>query len=164
MEIFFLLEDQKPNCYINLYFGLDQPVIPMWWRECVLLSWCLMKKLSPLAQLWPHLRLKIIRLYLFKITKNVTGACRSFRLHFLVVWSVASFFKNLVLNYLKKGNIHSLTLPKTYFTKLIVITSICLQRISIKISKHLFFLLFSQLGSCNHDSSAYQGLEAYLYI
>lgn len=36
MEIVFL-EDQKPNFYINLYFGLDQLVIPMWWMECVLL-------------------------------------------------------------------------------------------------------------------------------
>ena len=27
-------------------------------------------------------------------------------------------------------------------------------------SKHLF-LFFSQLGACNNDSSAYEGLEAY---
>ena len=163
MEIFFL-EDQKPNCYINLYFGLDQPVIPMWWRECVLLSWLLMKLLSSVAQFWPHLRLKFIRRDLFRITKNVIGACESFCLQFLVVWSIACFFENLVLNYLEISNSHSLTLPKTYFTILIVITSICLQRISIKISKHLFFLLFSQLGACNHDSSAYRGLESYLDI
>ena len=59
----------------------------------------------------------------------------------------------------KSNNITHLT--KTHYARWIVTTSICLQRITMKMSKHLFFLLFSQLGACNHDSSAYQGLEAY---
>ena len=37
MEMFFL-EDQKPNCYNGLFNGLDQPITPMWWRECALLT------------------------------------------------------------------------------------------------------------------------------
>ena len=44
---------------------------------------------------------------------------------------------------------HLLThLPKTHNTRLIVITSICLHRIIMKMSKNLFFSFFSQLGAC----------------
>ena len=129
-----------------MYCGLDQPIIPMWWRECVLLYWCLMKWLSSRSQHWLHLRLYFINVILFRITKNVTGACKSFRLLFLVVWKVASFFINLVLiTYNKETSTNS---PPKDNTGLIVITSICLQRIIIKMSKNLFFSFFSQLGAC----------------
>ena len=40
---------------------------------------------------------------LFRITKNVMGACESVRLCFIVVRIVDSFFKNPLLNYLEKA-------------------------------------------------------------
>ena len=106
----------------------------MCWRECILLCWCFMKWLSSFSQLWLHLRLYSIKCYFYRITKNCVKRC--FFLHKCCV----------KLPIIKQ---HPLThLPKTHDTRLIVITSICLQRIIIKMSKNLFFSFFSQLGAC----------------
>ena len=42
----------------------------------------------------------------FKLTKNATGVYETSSLHFTVVQSVASFYINLVLNYLEKNDTH----------------------------------------------------------
>ena len=50
---------------------------------------------------------------MFRITKNVMGACESVCLCFIVVQIVASFFKNTVLNHLEKA---TLTHPSPKYT------------------------------------------------
>ena len=46
-----------------------------------------------------------INVILFRITKNVMGACESVCLCFIVVRIIASFFKNPVSNYLEKATL-----------------------------------------------------------
>ena len=53
----------------------------------------------------------------FRITENATGAHDPFSIHFTVVPSVASFFINLVLNYLEKSDTHSPSTQRHLFGK-----------------------------------------------